>query len=280
MSKALQGVRGVACSLVVATATFAAGCARYAVEPVAAGGSLKDPIAGAPSKPAAKVKVAKKSAALASSATAPTPASARADKGTETPANTPRADRQPPGASPAPAAAQPAAGSPATAAPSGTAMRTSPPPDERAASLQLLADGQQLFVAGKVLEARRRFIAALTGSAPEATWALAQSFDPYYLAQLARHDASADGERALALYRSAVERGARAAQGDLDRLRTALAQRTTRPAAATPPPSPAGTGAEPRAAEPPAVQATPALQIPSPLPTSAPSGSPAEPQKQ
>ena len=99
-------------------------------------------------------------------------------------------------------------------------MPAAPPAvvDPRAVA-QLLADGQGLFEAGKVKEARRRFIAAMNGPVPEVLLALARSYDTYYLSRLPSADAPPDMQRALVLYERAAERGAVEANADLERTR-------------------------------------------------------------
>ena len=128
---------------------------------------------------------------------------------------------------------------------------------------------RMMFLTGKVVDARRRFIAALSGSSPEATWALAQSFDPHYLSQLTSNDSTPDAERALLLYQSAIERGARGAQVDLDRLKATLKQPSAPSApAAVQPAAPAPAPAPPTAA--PQVPPPAATPQPAPVPAAPP----------
>ena len=89
--------------------------------------------------------------------------------------------------------------------------------DHRAAELQL-EEGRKLFSSGSVVDARKRFISAMTGPIPEALLALARSFDTFYLSQLPSSDGAADMKRAQTLYERAVERGSAEAQADLERL--------------------------------------------------------------
>lgn len=86
----------------------------------------------------------------------------------------------------------------------------------------MLADGKALFEAGKVVEARRRFLAAMNGPLPDVLLALAKSYDTYYLSRLPAADAAPDMQRALVLYGRAVERGAVEANADLERTRSIL----------------------------------------------------------
>ncbi len=87
---------------------------------------------------------------------------------------------------------------------------------------RLLLEGQRLFDQGRVLDARRRFIAAMNGPVPEVLLALARSYDTYYLSRLPIADAAPDMQRALVLYERAVERGAIEANADLERTRNIL----------------------------------------------------------
>jgi len=89
--------------------------------------------------------------------------------------------------------------------------------DLRAAEMQL-DEGRKLFASGSVVDARKRFISAMTGPIPEALLSLARSFDTFYLSQLPSSDGAPDMKRAQTLYERAIERGATEAQADLDRL--------------------------------------------------------------
>lgn len=84
---------------------------------------------------------------------------------------------------------------------------------------RLLTEGRALFEEGRVVEARRRFIAAMNGPLPDVLLALARTYDTYYLSRLPRSDAAPDMQRALVLYERAVERGAVEANEDLKRTR-------------------------------------------------------------
>ena len=95
--------------------------------------------------------------------------------------------------------------------------------DLRNAEMQL-EEGRKLFKAGSVVDARRRFIAAMNGPIPEALLALARSFDTFYLSQLPSSDGAPDMKRAQTLYERAIERGASEAQGDLERLQAIVGQ--------------------------------------------------------
>lgn len=101
-----------------------------------------------------------------------------------------------------------------------TAAKSDPAP--MAVNALLLDQGRNFFVAGKVLEARKRFITALNGLSPDATLALARTFDTYYLSRLAASDGAPDMQRAVQLYQSAVERGSVDARIDLERTRATL----------------------------------------------------------
>ena len=86
----------------------------------------------------------------------------------------------------------------------------------------LLSEGKSLFEAGRVVEARRRFIAAMSGPNPDVLLALARSYDTYYLSRLPSADAAPDMQRALVLYERAADRGAIEANADLERTRSIL----------------------------------------------------------
>jgi hypothetical protein len=86
----------------------------------------------------------------------------------------------------------------------------------------MLAEGLSLFEQGKVVQARRRFVAAMNGPVPAVMLALARSYDTYYLSRLPTSDAAPDMQRALILYERALERGAGEAAPDLDRTRGIL----------------------------------------------------------
>ncbi|MDX2157051.1 MAG: hypothetical protein SFW09_11140 [Hyphomicrobiaceae bacterium] len=84
---------------------------------------------------------------------------------------------------------------------------------------RLLAEGQALFETGKVVEARRRFVAAMNGPLPEVLLALGRSYDTYYLSRLPAADGAPDLRRALVLYERAADRGAVEANADAERVR-------------------------------------------------------------
>jgi hypothetical protein len=96
------------------------------------------------------------------------------------------------------------------------------PVDDPAAVAEMLAEGQTLFDQGKVVEARRRFVAAMNGPVPEVLLALARSYDTYHLSRLPTADGAPDMQRALVLYERALERGAKDAAPDLERTRSIL----------------------------------------------------------
>jgi hypothetical protein len=86
----------------------------------------------------------------------------------------------------------------------------------------MLAAGQSLFGQGKVVQARRLVVAAVTGPVPAVLLALARSYDTYYLSRLPTADGAPDMQRALVLYERALERGAKDAASDLERTRGVL----------------------------------------------------------
>jgi len=96
------------------------------------------------------------------------------------------------------------------------------PVDDPTAVAEMLAEGLKLFEDGKVVEARRRFVAAMNGPVPEVLLALARSYDTYYLSRLSTADGAPDMQRALVLYERALERGAKDAEPDLERTRGIL----------------------------------------------------------
>jgi hypothetical protein len=97
-----------------------------------------------------------------------------------------------------------------------------PPVDDPAAVAEMLAEGQSLFEQGKVVQARRHFVAAMNGPVPEVLLALGRSYDTYYLSRLPTADGAPDMQRALVLYERALERGAKEAAPDLERTRGVL----------------------------------------------------------
>ena len=121
------------------------------------------------------------------------------------------------------AVAAPAVSAPAPAAPTAVVPATPPSTVLDAATVErLLIEGQRLFESGKVLEARRKFIAAMNGPVPEVLLALARTYDTYYLSRLPAADAAPAMHRALVLYERAVDRGAIEANADLERTRGIL----------------------------------------------------------
>ena len=224
----------------ICAALAIAGCARHpdVVSPVRYG-SIKDESGAAQRTPA---RGPAKASAKIDGPSTPTPSkTAVKSRPPEPVADIPVAAPAPvvaktevaPAAPPVPVAAPATAPAPSSS-PGPAAVRPSAPPAapgsngttkaERDESVRLVTEGQQLFDEGKVVEARRRFIAALNGLSPEATLALARSFDTHYLYKLAKSDGAPDMQRALQLYQSAVQRGAKDAQEDLDRLRATLGQ--------------------------------------------------------
>jgi len=97
-----------------------------------------------------------------------------------------------------------------------------PPVDDPSAVAKMLSEGLALFEQGKVVQARRRLVAAMNGPVPEVLLALARSYDTYYLSRLPTADGAPDMQRALVLYERALERGAKEAAPDLERTRGIL----------------------------------------------------------
>ncbi len=176
-------------------------------------------------------------------ASAPAPAAAPASAPAAAPPPAPPAPSEPkqamapvrsePAPAPAPQPAEPKSVAPqAPQAPQAqiNSARSAPPPAPPAESKPLdakavealLAEGRKLFDEGRVVELRRRFIAAMSGPMPDVLLALARSYDTYYLSRLPSADAAPDMQRALVLYERAVERGSIEANADLERTRTIL----------------------------------------------------------
>ncbi|MFM9942921.1 MAG: hypothetical protein ACKVP7_25905 [Hyphomicrobiaceae bacterium] len=216
------------------------GCLRHATHEITVRtGSIKDEMVTEPAgtSPAASQPRVKK----AVTKTAPPVTTPKTVAPPKTPAAGPAAAeilRAPP-AVPAPSSAPPPAAAMAPSAPATTTLpatvTVTPPattgtgrppeaPDVQATEAQL-EEGRALFAAGKVIEARKRFIAALNGPIPEALLALARSFDTFYLSQLARSDGAPDMNRALTLYERAAERGALEAPADLERIKATMGQK-------------------------------------------------------
>lgn len=111
------------------------------------------------------------------------------------------------------------------AAPSNDAARADQPAagvKDEATANRLLGEGQSLFEAGQVQEARRVFMTAMAGPVPGVMLALGRSYDTYYLSRLPKSDAAPDMQRALVLYERAVDVGATDAMADLERTRGIL----------------------------------------------------------
>jgi hypothetical protein len=184
-------------------------CVRHAEEPGYGRvyGSLKDDVVtGATSKPA-------KVAAVPAPSTRAVHAAAPAVVVAAPPA---KPSQPPPQAAPVSA-------SPSIAPGSASAVEQPlPPVDDPTAAAKMFSDGQALFDAGKVVQARRLFIAAMNGPLPDVMLALARSYDTYYLSRLPTSDAAPDMQRALVLYERALERGATNAAADLERTRAIL----------------------------------------------------------
>lgn len=153
----------------------------------------------------------------------PQPAAVRAPEAKATATPTAAAETQAPRQlQPSGAAPVPAPSVVVPSAPSAPPTAPIPPVVDAVTVERLLVEGQRLFEAGKVLEARRRFIAAMNGPVPEVLLALARTYDTYYLSRLPAADAAPDMQRALVLYERAVERGAIEANADLERTRGIL----------------------------------------------------------
>jgi len=177
----IVGCRRVTVVALAFTALGLGGCLRHEV-PVTgiATGSIKDTLATAPPRrPVARVAARPARATKAEVATAvESPASAPPPvRASESPAAPPPSVERVTTASPQ--RAVPAAPAAPPAAPA--AEPPLPPVEEPAAVRALLAEGLALFEAGKVVQARRRFIGAMNGPVPEVLLALARSYDTYYL---------------------------------------------------------------------------------------------------
>ncbi len=122
----------------------------------------------------------------------------------------------------APIASAPPAATIAAATPPAKAAPTTMADSAQAPAVRKIADGRKLFDAGKVAEARQAYSALLTAAPGEANHALAQSFDPHYVNALKNSNAPADVGRALLLYTTAVQSGAKDAAPDLARIRQSL----------------------------------------------------------
>ncbi|MFV0298079.1 MAG: hypothetical protein ACK5JT_18400 [Hyphomicrobiaceae bacterium] len=102
----------------------------------------------------------------------------------------------------------------------GAAVKTQPATEQTldaAAIARLLMDGRALFEAGRVAEARRRFLVAMSSPHADVLLALARTYDTYYLSRLPAVDAAPDMQRALVLYQRAVAQGSVEANADLER---------------------------------------------------------------
>ncbi len=212
------------------------GCTRHAVEPTATYGSIKDDAPG--SVPVHRIATRSAGASQPAQRSGTERSSGSGDQAA------PMAVASRPAQS-ANGAASSQGGSETTTAAAGSASMsssTTEPATEKAkpagadrvaaarqpaeampiSTERLLILGRQLFQAGKVQEARKRFIAALNGLSPEATLELARTFDTHYLSKLGLADGAPDIQRALQLYKSAVERGSEAAKADLARVEATI----------------------------------------------------------
>lgn len=203
------------------------GCFWHAAEPDYAVGSIKDspaprrtvPLQAIQERSATAKLAAKRSVAPAAEAGTPVKSASgeqRAAGETAPLAPRPNISATSRSSEPARAPAQPAVANPTAP------VATSTPDEPNANFARLLAEGRQLFDKGKVIEARKRIIAALNGLSPNATLALARTFDTHYLSKLPSSDGAPDMQRALQLYQSAVDRGATDANADLERIRQTL----------------------------------------------------------
>lgn len=243
--------------IVVATAAALLGGCALRGEVASGHGSLKDgPVASAGSRPTRVAGVAYarpvmkkavvrravvKPAAVAEKAepapkaaavSAPAPETQVVGKGSAATASVPQPEPR--------AAAAP------TENPADRASRTRSDSDARTVSLQLLAEGQRLFAIGKVMEARRRYFAAMDGPVPDVLLALARSFDTHYLSRLQNPDGAPDMTRAMALYERAAERGSPEANADITRIRAATQQSAPEPVQLIQPVQPAEPAQPPR----------------------------------
>lgn len=230
---------GSAAILVSVVTLGAGGCVRHGYEADAGlrTGSIKDAHAGVAKKvrkpvartsqkaPASPVV---KAAAVTIPAPKPLPPLAEAPKSAPMPAapmetgkpSAPSFSKAPTAPSPSSSASTP---SPASVSNGSAGVEAALPPTEDPALVaELLAEGQALFEAGQVVQARRRFIAAMNGPVPEVLLSLARSYDTYYLGRLPSSDAAPDMQRSLVLYERALARGAKTAEPDLERTRNIL----------------------------------------------------------
>ncbi|MGE0769415.1 MAG: hypothetical protein AB7L90_23495 [Hyphomicrobiaceae bacterium] len=187
-------------------------------------GSLKDdPIVTGTTERSAKSPVRRYAAVhqIEAPAVAP-PSTASAEQAHGTKASSASGRRmsgpQPDASEPGQRIATPASASRAPPAPDGPL----PPVVEPAAVAEMLAEGLTQFEQGKVVQARRHFVAAMNGPVPEVLLALARSYDTYHLSRLPTADGAPDMQRALVLYERALERGAKEAAPDLERTRGIL----------------------------------------------------------
>lgn len=157
----------------------------------------------------------------------------------------PKAATAPVVAPPAPKAAAPAAPAPVASAapappPKAATVQTPTPPaaasapavkgataapaptDARGKAVQQISEARRLFDDGKVIEARKRIMATIDAAPADANHALAQTYDPHYVAKVKGGDAGADLGRALQIYTTAVQTGSKEAEPDLARLRVSL----------------------------------------------------------
>ncbi|MGE0697746.1 MAG: hypothetical protein AB7O57_01490 [Hyphomicrobiaceae bacterium] len=188
-------------------------------------GSLKDHVAApghakvAPKPAKAKAAAVEAPAKMAAAPKAPAavvPAAAPAvASATVTPSAVVK-PAAPPAAAVAPAATPPPAAQAATAV---VATPPAPKAEDPVLVKTALSEGRALFDAGKVMQARRRFIEAMSTSNPEIVHALGRTYDTYYLTRLPTADGAPDMQRALVLYERAVERGASGASPDAERTR-------------------------------------------------------------
>lgn len=88
----------------------------------------------------------------------------------------------------------------------------------RSASEKAVETARALMQKGEVQAARRKLLAAMTGSNAVVVLGFARTFDPNELARLPKVDASPDPQRARALYEHALKMGAKEAAEALKHL--------------------------------------------------------------
>lgn len=202
----------LACMLVAVYALGLGACVRHSEQPRVYGSIKDDPIVISPKPRSAKVAAAPAPSAAPASAMRVAPVAVEAAS----------AVKQVASAQPQPATAPMATASSASSVPAPLVELPLAPVDDEATATGMLLEGQTLFDSGKVVHARRLFMAAMNAPVPDVMLALARSYDTYYLSRLPSSDAAPDMQRALVLYERAMERGAADAAADLERTRAIL----------------------------------------------------------